>query len=454
MKAVLRPRGLRGRIALSFGLGALLISAALAVSTFLIARGYLLSQREQAAVRQTYLDAAFVRARLEPSGVTVTDVLTAADPPQAGAIVLERDGQWFSTALGLGPDAVPVGLQQQLQAGRPGYVLTRVAGSPALVVGLPLSSVGSDFYRITPLTELDDTLRALSTVLAGGATLAAAGGIFLGLWASRKVVHPLNLVAATAAEIAGGQLGTRLPSTADPDLATIVGSFNSMVDSLQQRVERDARFAADVSHELRSPLTTLVASVELLGQRRGDLPPRSVQAIDLVAGDLTRLQRLLDNLLYLAKADAGLDLTDRDPLPLNELLAHTLARSGHPPELLHSTGTDYVRGDKILLERAFANLIDNAERHGKGLTAITIESDAETVLVLVDDDGPGVPVEDRERIFDRFATSRAARGSSSGTGLGLALAAQTFAAHAGALWCTERVERGTRFVASLPRAVL
>jgi signal transduction histidine kinase len=275
-------------------------------------------------------------------------------------------------------------------------------------------------------------------------------GAILGGWASGKATRPLNLVAATAAQIAGGDLDTRLPNTIDPDLAIIVGSFNTMVDSLQQRVERDARFAADVGHELRSPLTTLVASVELLGRHRHELPPRAIQAIDLVAGDLTRLQHLLDNLLHLARADAGLDLTDATPLPLHDLLRHTLARAGHRTELLHGERDGEVRGDKFLLERAFANLIDNADRHGGGLCAVTVQPDGGNLIVLVDDDGPGVHPEDRERIFDRFATSRSARRSSSGTGLGLALAAQTLTAHDGALWCTDCPGRGARFVASLP----
>ncbi len=445
------PRQLRRRIALTFALGALLLSTALATFTFLVAQGYLLGQRERNAVRQTYLDGAFLKSRLITPDVAVPDVLKGADPPQDGAFVIRRGGEWYSTTLGVDTPTVPAALQRRIRNGRSGYVLARVDGSPALVVGLPLGR-DTEFYRVSPLTELDDTLRTLSTVLAIGAGLAAAAGAGLGSWASRRATQPLNLVAATAAQIAGGHLDSRLPNTTDPDLAIIVGSFNSMVDSLQQRVERDARFAADVGHELRSPLTTLVASVELLDRHRGELPPRAVQAIDLVSGDLTRLQRLLDNLLHLAKADAGLDLTDAPLLPVHDLIRHTLIRGGHSPDLLHGDRDGKVRGDKFLLERAFANLIDNADRHGKGLSAVTIEPSGQSLLVIVDDEGPGVPLEDRERIFDRFATSGSARGSSSGTGLGLALAAQMLSAHDGALWCTDRPGRGARFVASLPKA--
>jgi two-component system sensor histidine kinase MtrB len=322
VKPRLRQPQLRGRIAVTFALGALVLSMLLATFTFLVARGYLLGQRERSAIRQTYLDGAFIRNRLTVAGAEATPALAATTTPRDVAIVVRRDGKWYSTTLGVDPPTVPTALRRRVESGQPGYVLTRVNRSPALVVGLPLST-GTQFYRMTPLTELDDTLRTLSIVLAVGAGLATAAGALLGSWASRRATQPLNLVAATAAQIAGGRLDTRLPDTTDPDLAIIVGSFNSMVDSLQQRLERDARFAADVGHELRSPLTTLVASVELLGRHRHELPPRAVQAIDLVSGDLSRLQRLLDNLLQLAKADAGLDLRDAVPVPLHDLLSPT-----------------------------------------------------------------------------------------------------------------------------------
>jgi two-component system sensor histidine kinase MtrB len=288
MKPGPHPRQLRGRIALTFALGALLLSTSLATFTFLVARGYLVGQRERSAIRQTYLDGTLVRNRLTAPGAGVTTALAAADPPRDVALVVRHDGQWHSTTLGVDPPTVPVALQQRVESGRSGYVLTRVNGSPALVVGLPLTT-GTQFYRVVPQIELDDTLRTLSVVLAVGAGLATGAGALLGSWTSRRATQPLNLVASTAAQIAGGQLDTRLPDTTDPDLAIIVGSFNSVVDSLQQRLDRDARFAADVGHELRSPLTTLVASVELLGRHRHELLPRAVQAIDLVSGDLTRL---------------------------------------------------------------------------------------------------------------------------------------------------------------------
>jgi signal transduction histidine kinase len=448
----LRPAGLRERVTVAFGVGALLVSAIFAVTTYALAQSYLLSQRERAVLRQVYVDANYVRGRLESAGADVPAILTATASSSGSTLVVHWRDRWFSSSLDVGRSSIPRSLRDVVADGKPASIRTRIDGVPAIVIGVPLPSVGAAFYEVAPLRELQENLRILGVVLTGGALVAALAGAGLGIYASRSVVRPLNDVAAAAARIAGGRLDTRLPPTRDPELATIVGSFNSMVDTLHQRIERDARLAADVSHELRSPLTTLVASVEILDKRRDELSPRSQRALDLVIEELDRFRRLLDNLLELARVGAGLAPESAETMSLWELLEHTLARSGHSTAVLAGARDVEVTGDKLRLERVFANLIDNAEQHGGGLAAITIVDEQERALVLVDDDGPGVPVSERERIFDRFATGRTARGSSSGTGLGLALVSETVAAHGGAVWCADRPGGGGRFVVSLPRA--
>lgn len=445
------PRGgLRSRVVLALGLGALLVSATFAASTYEIARSYLLDQREATVREHVVADARLVAARLSTAGAKVSDVLTSTGPSADGALVVHRGDRWFSSSLDVGKDKVPAALRRDVENGLPAIMRVRVNGAPSVVVGLPLPAVNAYLYEVVSLGELEGTLQVLSTVLAFGAVLTAIGGAALGRWASARVVRPLNHVAGAAAQIAGGQLDIRLEPTTDRDLATIVGSFNSMVDSLQQRIERDARFVGDVSHELRSPLTTLVASVDVLSGRAHELSPRGQTALGLVTAELARFRRLLDNLLELARADAGLDTDSGDPISLHDLLEHTLADSGRSVDLLDGDREPVVRGDKSRLERAFVNLFDNADRHGDGVHAVTVRQNGTEALVLVDDTGPGVPAADRERVFERFATGRTARGSSSGTGLGLALVAETIGAHGGAVWCTDRPGGGARFVVSLP----
>ncbi|MBM7788152.1 HAMP domain-containing sensor histidine kinase [Tenggerimyces flavus] len=447
--------GLRGRVILAFGLGATTITAAFAVLTYVLAQNYLVEQRQRSSLRQAYTDATLVRDQLETNGVGAADAIAKLAPPTSTSIVLYWQGDWYASSLEAGRDAVPTQIRRLVADGK--VVTQRVdqdGDTPELVIGLPLPAVDAELYEISTMEQLDETLAVLGTVLIVGAVVAALGGVALGIWASRSVIQPLDRVAATAAQIAAGQLGSRLPATRDPGLATIVGSFNSMAETLQQRLQRDARLAADVSHELRSPLTTLMAAVEVMNKRREELPPRSQEALGLVTEELGRFERLMRNLLDLARADAGLDPADTEQLPLTELVRHTLSNTGRSAALLNVTTSEptIVRGDRARLDRVLTNLLDNADRHGGGATAVTVSTTADRVLVDVDDDGPGVAEADRERIFERFATG-VARYSSSGTGLGLALATETVGAHGGTIWCTTPPSgNGARFTFALPRS--
>ena len=446
-----RPLGLRNRVVLAFGIGALVVSAVLAGSTYLLALNYLLNQRVDAATRQSFIDARFVRARLMTAGADIPSALTAADPVADGEIVVRRGTNWYSSSLDVGKATVPTSLRRDVEAGRAASMRFQIDGAPRLVIGIPLPAVDAEFYEIVPLDELRETLRILGLVVVAGAVVAAAAGTGLGIWASRSVVRPLNDVARTATQIAGGRLDSRLALTRDPDLAAIVGSFNSMVDTLQERMRRDARLAADVSHELRSPLTTLVASVEVLDRHRSGLSLRSQQALNLVAAELDRFRHLLDNLLELAQVETGVELQTGDPVHLGDLVTYALTRSGRSANLVSGDLDQWVTADKLRMERVFVNLFENAESHGENLVAITLVAEHDQAMVLVDDSGPGVARDDRERIFERFSTGHTPRRSSAGTGLGLALVRETVSAHGGAVWCTDHAPRGSRFVVSLPR---
>ncbi len=298
--------------------------------------------------------------------------------------------------------------------------------------------------------DLQADLDVLRNVLISCAMVATLIGAAVGWWASKRVLTPLKQVSRTAALIAAGDLTTRLPETRDQDLATTVGSFNTMVDSLQRRIEREHRLVGDVSHELRTPLTTLTTSVNVLNRHSGDFPDRPRRALDLVTEEVDHLRRLLDDLLALARAEAGMHQGDADPLSVHELLTHTLTDSRHPPELLTVVEDATVLGRKLELERALINLLDNADKHGGGVVAVTARQEEGDAVIIVDDAGPGVPAADRGRIFERFVTARVKRRSGTGTGIGLALVAETVATHGGRVACVDRPGGGARFVLRLP----
>ena len=448
----LRPRGLRWRIVIGFAAGTLLVSVVLVVTTYLLARSYLLDQREASLTRQAFADANVLNSRLATAGAEVGDVLGELVPSGGADIVVHSDDAWYSSSIDVGQRDVPMGLREIVQGGEAATVPIATAEGPALLIGVPLTAAGAEFYEAAPLTELRQALRTLAAVLAAGAAAATAAGAAFGVWASRRAVQPLEAVASAATRIAGGEMTTRLPATDDPDLVAIVAGFNSMVDALAARIDRDARFVGDVSHELRSPLTTLVTSVEVLGARRDELSPRGQQALTMVEGELGRFRRTLDDLLQLARIDGAGAMDAAVPVSLSELVREVLASTGRTVELVADAYADTtVIGDKLSLERAVTNLLDNADRHAGGPKAVRVERRDDTVVVTVDDAGPGVAMEDRERIFERFARGQgAARRSLPGAGLGLAIVAETATRHGGAAGCADAPDGGARFCLSVP----
>jgi signal transduction histidine kinase len=449
-------RGLRARIVVGFGVGALLVSVVLVTTTFLLARGYLLEQREHSLTRQAFADANTLRSRLSTAGTRVGDALGDLVPSGGADVVVRQGGAWYSSSLDIGEHDVPRDLEALIAGGAAAATATTgSANGPRLVVGVRVPSVGMDFFEISPLAELQSALRTLAGVMAAAAAVATLAGGAFGAWASRRVVHPLEEVAGAAGRIAGGELTARLAPTDDPDLVAIVGSFNSMVDALAARIERDARFVGDVSHELRSPLTSLITSVEVMAARRGELSPRSRQALALVEGELARFRRTLDDLLELARLDSAAPPEAEPAVSLAALAREVLSRSGRDPDLL--AGDDdprtTVRAAKGRLERALVNLLDNADRHAGGPRAVRVERREGTVVLSVDDAGPGVARDERERIFERFVRGpRAGRGSLPGAGLGLAIVAETVTQQGGAAWCSAGPHGGARFSISLPAA--
>jgi signal transduction histidine kinase len=219
-----------------------------------------------------------------------------------------------------------------------------------------------------------------------------------------------------------------------------------MVDQLSQRLERDRRFAADVSHELRSPLQTLAAAASVLERRREHLDERTATAAGLVVAEVNRFSSLVADLLELARSDQPLEAK---PVDVAELARQVCRARGVPEAVVTADDrADTVWSiDRRRFERVLGNLLDNAIRHGGGPVAVRVGRDDGVRYLEVDDEGPGILPQDRESIFDRFVRARtaSARGDRDGTGLGLALVAQHVSAHGGRSFVTDRPGGGARF---------
>ena len=450
----MRLLGLRARITAVFALGALALSAALAFATYELTRSSLLDERERAAVRGAYLDASFIRTGLGGRDPDIVAALQNLDTGEVRRPLVKRDGKFFARSADNGlTGAIPAALQKLVEEGTPAVQTVALRDSSAIVVGVPLETVDASYYEISPLTELERTLAVLWRALGVVALVTTFAGAFVGWWASRRVLRPLASVAAAAGTIASGDFSARVARDNDPDLDKLAVSFNRMVDEVSARSEADRRFAADVSHELRSPLQTLSAATTVLHRRRDALDDRTAAAVDLLSDEVERFESLVTDLLELARSDRPAERRPTDVVALTRALVTSRQL---PAEVLEITGTAAVLDvDPRRYEQVLANLIDNAAKHGGGAVRIGLCVADDQLVLEVDDEGAGVPVDERELVFGRFARGRAAsmRGGSEGTGLGLALVAQHVQAHLGSVEVLDRPGGGARFRVVLPGAL-
>ena len=442
----MRSVGLRARVTAGFAVGALMLSAVMAFASYQLISTSLLQERERTAIRAAYFNAAVVNAGLGGDQPDVADALQALDTGEAREPLLRRDGQWYARNADEGfTAAIPQELQQAVEQGRPAVQRIRVDGAPAVVVAIPLST-STAFYEIDSLRDLNNSFRILALVLTAVAIMTAGAGAALGWYATRYVLRPLTVVADAAHEIAAGDLSARLDPAAEPDLARLTTSFNNMVDQLSQRMQRDRRFAADVSHELRSPLQTLSAAASVLIRRRSQLDERTATAAGLIADEITRFQALVNDLLELSRSDRP---AQRTAVDIVELAKHTCRSRGTAVDIVHTDDSSPHTWvvDQRRIEQLLGNLLDNAQKYGGGPIAVRLGSTDTSYYLEVDDEGPGVSPEDRNTIFDRFVRGRTAnsRGAGDGTGLGLALVAQHAAAHGGHVVVLDRPGGGARF---------
>lgn len=443
-----RRPSLRERITVGFALLAFSLSVLLAVLVWVFVSNYLLGQRESTALRQTQINISVLQNSLNAGAPDIPELLATLPEAPESIVLLYRSGQWYSRTLDVAPEQLPAGLRDLVLNGTPAKQRVMVNDLPYLTVGVPLEP--GAYFELFPLTELDETLRTMSLVLPAAAALTAIVGAAIGRSASRRALAPLGPVAAAAGAIARGDRSARLDAGGDPDLAELADSFNTTADDLQRRVEADARFAADVSHELRTPLTTMLNSMELLRRRRDRLPDDVQEPLDLLADDLHRFHRMVGDLLEISRVEEGVAALDREPVLLGELVTRAADRAAGRPVTQVSPGAERLRFqvDKRRLEQVVTNLVVNAETHGRGLLRVAVERCPGGARIFVDDSGPGVPADLRDRVFERFARNSGTE--TRGAGLGLAIVVRHVRLHGGDVWASDRPGGGARFVVELP----
>jgi two-component system, OmpR family, sensor histidine kinase MtrB len=457
--------GIGARITAVFGLAALVLSILMGGLSYFTTRHFLVGGRETAAQQQAFTNASLVRSALESGDTQYVGLLAQIDAGTDAHSVLYHRSKAYASSLSVDASSIPAGLRRTVLGGTAATQTYRTPAGTAIAVGVPVPVVHAFYFEVFDLSDLDHTLSVLGLTLFVTGVVTTILGIALGRFAASRSLRPLADVSRAAVAIAGGELDTRLDAdAADPDLEGLTLSFNAMVDQLQERIEREARFNSDVSHELRSPLTTLAASLEVLEADRDQLPVRSQRALQLLADDLQRFQRMVADLLEMSRADAGSVDVFLEDVNVGELVERSVETGlGHmdgtgngasPPVLVDPAVRLWrVGADKRRFERVMVNLMENAANYGGGVTEIGVGPGAgDWVEVTVDDGGPGIDPAERTKVFERFYRGSASgrRGTGTGTGLGLALVAEHMRVMRGAARVESSPDGGARIVLSLP----
>ncbi|GAC1445899.1 MAG: HAMP domain-containing sensor histidine kinase [Chloroflexota bacterium] len=444
------------------------------------------------------------RAALRASAPSLTQLLGSSE---VAVKILTPDGQVLAEH-GLGPPgatrplSLPVGIIRQLigsarsapkaepegagsdvciHPGRtplqPEYPTSQMGGeietNGLLLIAVPLlDSSGSVLGYAVLGRSLEfsrSTLARVRVVFILGAVLALVVAALVALPIINRALRPLRAIANTAESIAAGDLGRRADLSHSPDeIGRLAHAFNTMIDRLQTALaastaseERMGRFLADASHELRTPITVLRGTSEVLLRQR-EIDPEDLRlSLMAIHEETERLSRLINDLLTLSRLDAGQPL---DPIPfrLRSFLERFMDRYGRlwPDRtlLVDVTALDDidVSVDPDSLTRVLTNLLENAARYSApgGPIHIAVDSDAQYVTLQIQDMGPGIDPQEAEALFERFVRSGTGRSRrSGGTGLGLAIVRALVEGNGGRVHMETGPHRGTTVHVTLPRAV-
>ncbi|RJL32895.1 sensor histidine kinase [Bailinhaonella thermotolerans] len=360
---------------------------------------------------------------------------SAPDPPAR----LDRDPGFVATAAA---------------ATEPAYGWTESRAGPVRYAVLPVRVSGDGRRGALVVLEFRDPLRAEVTEATRVLALTAFGALAVaglaGWLVAGRVLAPIRLVRQTADQIGESDLTRRLEVRGNDDVAALATTFNRMLDRLESAFAAQRTFLDDAAHELRTPITVIRGHLELLGGDPGELAETRALLMD----ELDRMNRMVDDLLVLAKADRPDFLTPGE-VDLADLVVEVVAKArglGQRRWRVGAVAEASVPGDGQRLTQALMQLAANAVRHTGPGDTIEVGSAVRgrTASLWVRDTGPGVAPEDAERVFGRFVRGSAVPRAQDGAGLGLAIVASIARAHGG----TARVESppggGARFVLDLP----
>jgi signal transduction histidine kinase len=418
--------------------------------------------RREETVGAVYVNGRLVRvmSRYE------TGLAQSLDPfRNPGVLVRAFDPRgWYlggSTAFAADSERLPLnraGLVTALKGAEHAEVLNTSFGPFYAYTRPSLSADGRLIGAIQILTSrapYDATMDRLARVFGVATLLATFLSLAMGAAMAQTALAPIDSITRTAQGIVRRQdLSRRIPIDGPPDeVGRLSATINEMLDRVEALFERQRQFLADASHELRTPLTTLRGEIELM-DRAQRIDPEGLEAM---AQETERMARMVNDLLLLARADTGLEMR-LATVAVEEVMAEVARQSrtlspAHPITLATLEPVS-VTGDRDRIKQLVLILVDNAVTHTPAGTEISLglaQAAGGGATITVSDNGPGIPLADQPRVFDRFYRVDKARSrSSGGTGLGLSIAQWIATAHAGSIRLDSTPGLGTRFTISLP----
>ncbi len=335
-------------------------------------------------------------------------------------------------------------------------------GGELLIYSLPFTARdGSRFLIETgaPYESIENTLRGLLLTLAIGLPVVIAVAVMGGYWIMRHALRPLDEIASGAERITSRNLSERLPTPHSGDeIERLSLALNRMIARLDESFQYIRRFTADASHELRTPLTALRGELEAIAQRP-NLDGEARDTVGSLLEETERLARIVESLLAISRLDAGEAQMESVRFDLAELAATTteqmrlLAEDKRISLECRANGQVEIIGDRARLKQVVVNLVDNAIKYTPegGAVGVIVSAEEGHAVMLVEDNGAGIPADALPHLFERFYRVDKARSRQmGGAGLGLAIVKSIVAAHGGQVNVESAEGKGSRFIVELP----
>ncbi|HLL68723.1 MAG TPA: HAMP domain-containing sensor histidine kinase [Micromonosporaceae bacterium] len=447
------PGRFRRRLTVAFVLVAGVSAAALAVGSYLMVRQARLDDSLQRAADDARYQLVVARQFL-PLDEERGGSLLASFESSGRHVVLRTADATTASNESFHPSPGPR-LRAAVAAGQLGY--ERPPGRRALLlVGGRIPGSTAELYLVHVEDRIHADLVQLRVALLAGWVAVALFAAGVGHRLARRTLDPVDRASRAARAVAEGLLATRLPVQGRDEFGAWAASFNQMAEALQAKITalsaaqaRERRFTADVAHELRTPVTALVAEASLLGEQVAQLPPETRRLAELLVTDVVRLRRLLEELMEISRLDAGQEAVVVQPVELTPLLRALLDARGWLDRVGVTGDPVVLQTDPRRLERVLSNLIANAVEHGGGRVSVAVGRVGPGVVISVSDDGPGIPAEHLPHLFDRFYKIDASR-SGRGSGLGLAIARENARLLGAGLEVFSEVGAGTTYRVEVP----